>query len=145
MKTGILLLLLFVTGTAMAQKSDDGQEIIDKFFDLYKTRGYEYAVRYSWATNRWIPAGGEAVDNVVITLSKKLAGMGDFIGQELLKNRQVSSRFRVVSYLVYYERDPVRYTFSLYKNSQGWEVSNFQFDSDFEDEAEASLKLTAGN
>jgi hypothetical protein len=71
--------------------------------------------------------------------------MGDYIGQEKLRDKQVSSRFRVVSYLVYYERDPVRFTFSLYRNSQGWEVSNFQFDSDFEDEAEASLKLTAGN
>ena len=145
MKTGIFFLCLFISGAAIAQQSNDGQEIIDKFFDLYKTRGYEYAVRYSWATNRWIPAGGEAVDNVIITLGKKLGGMGEYIGQDKLRDNQVSSRFRVVSYLVYYERDPVRFTFSLYRNSQGWEVSNFQFDSDFEDEAEASLKLTAGN
>jgi hypothetical protein len=71
--------------------------------------------------------------------------MGEFIGQEELKSKKVGGRFRIVSYLVYYQRDPVRFTFELYKNNQGWEISDFVFDTQFEQEIEDAMKLNNGN
>jgi hypothetical protein len=146
MKKCILTLLLTIAGLiSSAQETDDGQDLIDTFFNYYKTRGYEMAIRYSWSTNKWIPVNGDAITNIVVQLEKKVSVMGEFIGQELLKSKSVGSRYRMVSYLVYYQRDPIRFTFTLYKNNNGWEISNFEFDTKFEEEVEASMKLKLGN
>jgi len=146
MKNTVLILALSLISTlSLAQKQDDGQVILDKFFEFYDTRGYEYAVRYLWSTNKWIPAGGDVMDNIIQQLSKKVDVMGDFIGQEQIRSRTLGSRIRIVSYLVYYERDPIRFTFVLYKNNEGWEISNFEFDTKFEKELEESMKLKATN
>ncbi len=145
MKKSLFTIMLLGSLTAVAQTKDDGQELIKTFFDLYKTKGYEAAVRYSWSTNKWIPTAPEEMNNIILALGKEVDQMGDFIGQEELKSKKVGSRFRIVSYLVYYQRDPIRFTFELYKNNTGWEISDFVFDTQFEEEIEISIKLTDSN
>lgn len=151
MKRNLLTLVLALIATcSMAQtkedpapvKDDDGQDLIDTFFDLYKNRGYEVALKYSWSTNKWIPATGDAMNNIAVRLGKQVASMGEFIGQEQLKSRKVGSRFRIASYLVYYQRDPMRFTFELYKNNDGWEITDVEFDTKFDEEVEESMRLT---
>lgn len=132
-------------GLAQSREKDDGQELIVKFFELYKTKGYDAAVRYSWSTNKWIPASPDDMSKIILSLGKVVDNMGEFLGQEELKSKKVGSRFRIVSYLVYYQRDPVRFTFELYRNNQSWEISDFVFDTQFEQEIEESMKLDGRN
>lgn len=143
-----LLSILLLTGAitlSFSQAKDDGQDLIDTFFDLYKNKGYNIALRYTLTTNKWIqPAGGE-MDNIIIKLEKEIKTMGDYLGYEQLKSKTLGTRLRYVSYLVYYQRDPVRFTFALYKNSDMWEISDFQYDFTFDKEIEESMKLKAAN
>ena len=147
------LVLALITVCSLAQvkedqaqvKEDDGQELIDTFFEMYKNRGYEVALKYSWSTNKWIPATPDAMDNIAMRLGKQVANMGQFIDYEQLKSRRVGSRYRIVSYLVYYQRDPMRFTFELYKNNDGWEFTDVEFDMMFDEELEESMKLTNWN
>jgi hypothetical protein len=143
-----LLTLLFGTmmTVVIAQTKDagDGQELIKQFFDLYKTKGYEAAVKYAWSTNSWIPASPDDMNTIILNLGKQVNQMGEFIGQEELRSKKAGSRFRIVSYLVYYQRDPIRFTFELYRNNNGWEITDFVFDTRFEEELEESIKLTSG-
>ena len=142
MKKYILTLLLAFGGSlAMAQGKDDGQELINTFFDLYKNKGYEIALKYTLSTNKWIQPRGDEMNNLIIQLSKEVNVMGEFLGQEEIKSKRIGSRFRIASYLAYYQRDPVRFTFELYKNNMGWEISNFTFDFKFDEEVEESMKL----
>ena len=136
------LWLATVTTFASAQVKDDGQELINTFFDHYKNKGYEVALRYTLSTNRWIRPEGNEMNGIVLQLSKELVGIGEYIGYEELKSKRVGSRLRIASYLVYYQRDPIRFTFELYKSSGGWEFSDFKFDSNFDDEINESIKLT---
>ncbi len=141
----ILLLLTSVTTLSEAQTKDNGQELIDTFFDLYKNKGYDVALKYTLTTNKWIqPAGGE-MDNLIIKLEKEVKTMGEYLGYEELKSKTLGSRLRYVSYLVYYQRDPVRFTFALYKNNTMWEISDFKYDFDFDKEVEEAMKLKAAN
>lgn len=139
----IVLSALMATG--LAQTKDDGQELIKTFFNLYKTKGYEAAVRYSWSTNKWIPAAPKDMNAIILSLGNQVDQMGEFLGQEELKTKKLGSRFRIVSYLVYYQRDPIRFTFELYKNDKGWEFTNFEYDTLFEEEIEDAMRLNAPN
>jgi len=146
MKKNILTLLLAVgTSLSMAQGKDDGQELINTFFDLYKSKGYDVALRYTLTTNKWIQPRGDEMNNIIVQLAKEVKVMGDFLGYEEIKSKKLGSRFRIASYLAYYQRDPVRFTFELYKNATGWEISNFTFDFKFDEEIEESMKLKDGN
>src|SRR4051812_45855256 len=112
MKRYILTLLVAAFATfSMAQTKDDGQELLDTFFDLYKTKGYGAALKYSLSTNKWIKSDGSEMDNIILALSKQVDVMGDYLGYEEIKSKSLGSRFRIVSYLAYYVHDPVRFTF----------------------------------
>ncbi len=148
MKTLILLLLLSLSSTwSEAQNqttpSDDGQELLDTFFDLYKNKGYVVALKYTMSTNKWIPPAGVEMDNIIVKLEKEIKNMGDYQGFEELRRKTLGSRLVYVSYLVYYQRDPVRFTFALYKNGTSWEISDFQYDFTFDKEVAESMKLQA--
>ncbi len=146
MKRYILtLLFIAICSFSMAQGKDDGQELIDTFFDYYKTKGYSAALKYSLSTNKWIKSNGTEMDNIILSLSKQVDVMGDYLGYEEIRSRTLGSRFRIASYLVYYVHDPIRFTFELYKTSTGWEISNFEFDTSFDEELEESIKLTNHN
>jgi ABC-type transporter MlaC component len=141
----VIVLVAALSITAQAQTKDDGQELIDNFFDYYKNKGYANALKYALSTNKWIKPEGNEMDNIIISLSKQVDVMGELIGFEELKTKALGSRFRIASYLVYYQRDPIRFTFELYKNNLGWEISSVEFDTAFDEELEESMKLTAHN
>ena len=83
----------------------------------------------------------DGIKNVIFELDKNINLIGNFIGQEEIKSKTVGSRFRFASYFVYYRRQPLRFTFELYKNNDGWMIWNFQFDSNYDDEIEEAMKL----
>ncbi len=144
-KYAFTFLFILFTSFAFAQAKDDGQELITRFFDLYKGKGYEYALKYAFETNKWINTQGDEMLTVGLNLGKKIQPLGEYLGNEELKSKSVSSRFRIVSYFVYYQREPIRFTFELYKNASGWEIWDFQFDSDFDAEIIEALKFNSGN
>jgi len=131
--------------TPQATSIDDGQQLLDTFFDLYKNKGYDMALKYTLTTNKWISPSGNEMDNIIIKLEKEIKSMGEYLGYEELKSKKIGSRYRIVSYLVYYQRDPVRFTFALYKNNDGWEITDFQYDFKFDKEIEESIRLKGTN
>ena len=149
----ILLLTTIVAGaysqptssTVQTASSDDGQELIDRFFDLYKNKGYDVALKYTLQTNKWISPHGNEMDNLIIKLEKEIRNMGEYLGYEELKSKKITSRYRIISYLAYYQRDPVRFTFALYKSGDGWEITDFTYDFKFDEEVEESIKLKDSN
>jgi hypothetical protein len=142
-----LSFLLVFSLTAVAQKQsqkqdEGGQPILDKFFELYK-QSPESALKYIFGTNKWMAE--ENTTEVMTQLQSNIDMLGGYIDYELLKSRKVGSRFRIVSYFVYYDRQPLRLTFELYRNNEGWTVWNFKYDSSFDDEIEESMKFTERN
>ena len=146
MKTSRILFLLVLFSTCtFAQSKDDGQELIDTFFDYYKKKSPEFALKYAFNTNKWIEVQGDEMNNIIIKLTKEVNSMGEYLGYEQIKSRSLGSRLRISSYLVYYLRDPIRFTFELYKTNTGWEISNFVFDTAFDEELEESMRITASD
>jgi hypothetical protein len=137
----ISVFLTLLSFEGFGQSKDDGQQIIDKFFEVYTTKGHEPALKYAFGTNKWMESNTDAIQNVIFELEKSVSLVGKYIGQEEIKSKKVGSRFRIASYFVYYDRQPLRFTFELYKNNEGWMIWNFQFDSDYDEEIEEAMKL----
>lgn len=145
MKTIPFLLLITTISFGQAptpEPSDDGQELIDKFFDYYKRTGHEFALKYAFSTNKWIEVEGDEMNMLITKLSKEVLGMGEFLGYEEIRSRKLGSRYRITSYFAYYLRDPVRFTFELYKTTGGWEISSIVFDSGWDEELEESMRFS---
>lgn len=140
-----IIFITVLTPFVFGQAKDNGQPLVDKFFDLYKSSGHEAALKYAFGTNPWMSTRGDEVKNVIFELDKTINLVGNFIGYEEIKSKTVGTRFRTTSYFVYYERQPLRFTFNLYKNNDGWMIWNFQFDTNFDDEIEEGLKLSEKN
>lgn len=133
--------IMILTMVGYSQGKDNGQQLIDKFFEIYTTKGHEPALKYAFGTNKWMESNIDGIKNVIFEMEKSISLIGKYIDKEEIKSRQVGSRFRIASYFVYYDRQPLRFTFQLYKNNDGWMIWNFKFDSNYGDEIEEAMNL----
>lgn len=135
--------LVLITGRSFAQSQDknDGQELIDNFFTYYKQRGPEIALKYAFSTNKWIEPNGDELVGLSNRLFKQVEKMGDYLGQEEIRSVKVGSRLRFATFLVYYERDPLRFILELYRTNTGWEITHVEFDTKFDEEIEESMRF----
>jgi hypothetical protein len=47
----------------------------------------------------------------------------------------------MITYIVKYDREPLRFTFFFYKPKDVWRVSNFSYDENISDELEEAAKV----
>jgi hypothetical protein len=69
--------------------------------------------------------------------------VGNYYGQELISTKQVRGRLKVYSYLLKYDRQPVRFIFKFYKAHDKWMLYGFKFDDDMDAELERAARLDA--
>ncbi len=145
MKKTLIWIALLLPAFAVAQDKNNGEELIQTFFDYYEHKGHNEAFHYALSTNKWLKPNGDELAPFSARLTKTVAGMGKYIGYEEIRNKNIGSRFRVISILVYYQRDPVLFTFELYKNDMGWEIANVSFDAKFEREIDEASRVSLNN
>ncbi|TRX56835.1 hypothetical protein [Thalassomonas sp. M1454] len=127
MKSIILLISLTVSFNIFAA---DYQQEINKFFELYKKDKIDEAVDSIYSTNEYVSAIPDQIKNVKTQLNalKGMVGQVHHIGQ--LDTFLVGESFVYVTYLVTYDRQPVRYEFQFFKVKDGWRIYSFSFDDD---------------
>ena len=80
----------------------------------------------------------EALTNHLVATSSLL---GKFTGYELIANRAVGPNLQLLSYLIKYEKQPLRFTFVFYKPGDNWVIQNFSFDGNLIEELEESARV----
>ncbi len=141
MKTPLALLCLFLLYSAQLV-AQSPEELIDKFFTEYQAQGSTVALDNLYGTNTWISKNSDAIT----TLKNRLAGVneelvGKYHGKELIIKRSVGESLVLYSYMVKFDRQPVRFTFEFYKPNDEWIVFGFLFDDNLDDELEESAKI----
>ncbi|MBH8556486.1 hypothetical protein [Hymenobacter negativus] len=135
----LLILLCFFAQYSYGQ--DNPELLVDKFFKEY-TRGPAKAVETLYTTNPWALRNRDAIDQIKNEINKLTPDyVGQYRGYELIVKRQVATSFVLHSYLVRYDRQPLRFTFEFYKAEDKWFLYSFQFDSNLDNELEESAKL----
>jgi hypothetical protein len=115
--------------------------IIEGFFKRYKTQGPDSAVDYLFSTNKYFsnPRGIALLKAKLDSLHQSL---GDFIGRELIVQKNASPSLVLYSYIVKHEIQPVRFTFIFYKPHNDWVFYRFLFDDQMDLELEDGAKIS---
>jgi hypothetical protein len=117
------------------------EELIKSFFATY-SKNPGKAVEDIYATNPWSARIKDGIENV----KKEVNGynvnyVGKYYGQELITKKQLSESFILYSYMVKYDRQPMRFVFKLYKPNDKWTLYSFKIDTNLDVEIEESAKL----
>ena len=115
------------------------KEITDVFFALY-AKSPAKAVDYAFSTNKWMLKKPEVVSNVKTQLKTLTDLLGVYYGYELMQENNVSASLKEIKFLVKYDREPLQFTFLLYKPKDKWMVVNYSFNENLENEINGGTK-----
>jgi len=134
------LLFLSLGNTLYAQKTP--QNLALAFLSDYEWDGPNQAINKLYATNPWVSASSEQVQRLRNDLEALDDGrLGDFFRYELLLKKNISESYVVISYLIKYEKEPVRFTFQFYKSDLKWMIYRFDYDRNLDEELYQAVKL----
>lgn len=137
--------LFFISALTLFSLASFGQtnpeELINTFFKTY-SKNPSKAVEDIYATNPWTSRIKDGIETMKQEVSKYTVDyVGTYYGYELITKKRFSESFILYSYIVKYDRQPMRFIFKLYKPNDKWTLFAFKIDSDLDDEIEQSAKL----
>ncbi|WP_211217400.1 hypothetical protein [Neolewinella persica] len=140
MKLLLCLTFTMLIGSVSAQSSPN--ELSEQFFKTYVEKGSSEALDELYSTNSWINKSQDAV----LKLKNQIEGLnedyvGKYYGYELITEKKISDSYVLRSYLVKFDRQPIRYTFQFYKPNATWKIYSFQYDGNISSELEEAAKV----
>jgi hypothetical protein len=138
MKKLFLIGFLFCSIACSAQ--DDPQKIIDRFFDLYKNKSANEAIDYIFSTNKWMKDSKDQIENIKFKLNGTLKLLGDYAGQSFMAKKTAGDHLTLYTFIVRYDRQPLRFSMLFYKPANEWRLQNFSYDDSIDTELEEAAK-----
>lgn len=134
-KVILLLCILFIiigSSTARAQGQTPA-DISKKFFELYATKPMD-AIDLIFADVKKNKQINDDITAIKKNLKVTIDQDGDYNGYELITEKGVGSNLKLLSYIVKYDKQPVRFIFIYYKPKDVWKIYTFQFNTNLDDE-----------
>jgi hypothetical protein len=132
------LLILILASFQFSRAQTENETITTGFFKTFEKdplRAYEQL----FADNKWITKS--AVETNKIKLKDFVDQLGQYFGYEPITVKRAGESYELKSFLGKFERQPVRFTFILYKVKDKWQLQNFSFDDSIGTELEEAAKL----
>ncbi len=133
----ITYLLILISFAAKSQESPEN--LIKEFFIQYKKdplTAYENVFK----GNKWMADSKSVLETTKIKLADVITQLGNYEGYEFITEKKAGTSYVFKSFLVKYERQPLRFTFILYKPNKVWQIQNFSFDDGIDNELEEAAK-----
>ncbi|WP_320815196.1 hypothetical protein [Flavobacterium sp.] len=139
MKKLLFILFISISANLFAQKSS--KDLINDFFTTYEKDAGK-AVKDLYATNPWTERKKDDINQIISTVNGLSEDyIGKYYGYEIITTKKFSDSFILYSYLVKYERQPLRFTFKFYKPNDKWVLFSYALDDNLDDEIEEAAKL----
>lgn len=139
-KAYIIIGLLLFSFVSFGQNKPE--EIVSKFFSEYKNEGATKALNNLYSNNKWMNRATDAITKLKQQLeSLNEDYVGKYYGYELIVEKKLSDSFILMSYLVKFDRQPIRFTFQFYKPENEWRTHSFKFDGSIDEEIVESAKV----
>ncbi|MDT0558780.1 hypothetical protein RM697_08980 [Ichthyenterobacterium sp. W332] len=134
------IVILMFNASLFAQQ--EPKEIVEKFFKEFEEKSIAIALDNLYEQNKWISRSSDAI----IQLKSQMEGLnkdfvGEYYGYELILEKNINNSYKLMSYLVKYNRQPIRFTFQFYRPNDTWRIQSFQYDGNIDDELEEKAKL----
>lgn len=131
MKSLTLLLVFLFSVAVYSQATVD--EKLNRFFQIYES-GSSEAIEYLFEDNKWMENKFEEMLNLKYQLVELQKELGEYYGNEKLSELNLGESLKEVTYVVKYERMPLRFRFHFYKAKDNWMALNFYYDDNFPEE-----------
>ncbi|WP_299781504.1 hypothetical protein [uncultured Formosa sp.] len=139
MKKLLIVLLISISGHVFSQSGPE--DLIKDFFTTYKADAGK-AVKELYATNIWTERIKDDIDKIIGTVNGFTENyMGKYYGYEKITTKKFSESLVLYSYLVKYDRQPLRFIFKFYKPDDKWVLLSYSLDDNLGSEIEESAKL----
>lgn len=135
----ITLLTIVFTLSCMtaldAQTSE--KDITTEFFKVFEQDPLK-AFDYAFSTNKWMERNQDAVDNLKNQFGNLLPLVGNYYGYAPIVEKNIGENLKLTSFMVRYDRQPIRLTFVFYRPNDIWQVQNLKYDDNLAGEIEES-------
>ncbi|MGA2630198.1 MAG: hypothetical protein ABSG54_08265 [Terriglobia bacterium] len=121
-------------------KESDYHTITDRFFAKLADGKASEAVEYLFGLNPYMTRKADDIAQVKSQIVSTASMLGEYEGQELVLERQMGTRFVNLTYLAFYDRQPIRLNFQFYKVKNAWLTYSFTFEDRFASELAEAAK-----
>ncbi|MEZ7491196.1 hypothetical protein QO198_06475 [Pseudoalteromonas distincta] len=139
MKIIFAALLLLSSGVS----ANNYQEEVDKFFELYADEKTSDAVDSIYASNKYV----SSIPDQVKQIKTQLSSLDDLVGEinfiSKVSDYKVGELFVHVTYLVTYDRQPIRFEFQFFKVKEGWRIYSMSFDDNIDEDIKELARKAA--
>ena len=135
----LLMFVLFSSSFSTVKGQVTTKEITDHFFEIYSKDPVK-AIDYAFSTNKWFERKQDAIAELKNKFKTLNDVCGDYYGYEEITEKTAGTSLKIISYLVKYDREPVRFVFLFYKAKDTWRVNNLSFDEDIDEDLKEAAK-----
>lgn len=128
--------ILFYSLASLAQTKPE--ELMKSFFETYPKNSRK-AIDDLYATN--LTPSKTDIDNIKKKINYDVLHAGKYFGYEIITMKQFSESLVLYSYLIKYERKPLRFVFKFYKPNDRWMILEYKIDDELSNELEHSARL----
>jgi hypothetical protein len=134
----ISLSMLLFAGILPCKAQAKYQDIVDTFFSVYEKNPIDaYALLFK-NNNR---VDENSINDFKFNFRYFLKDLGEFYGYELISSKEIGESYVLLSYILKYDREPIRIKITCYKPKKKWIVQNFTYDTVFNTEIENSARF----
>jgi hypothetical protein len=116
-------------------------DLVNNFFKKYKDEGTGAAIDYIFGTNKYF-TNTAGISQLKAKLDSLRQGIGNYLGKDLIVQKNASNSLVFYSYLVKHEIQPIRFTFMFYKPQNEWVLYRFKYDDQMDAELEDAGKIS---
>lgn len=117
------------------------EELMDTFFEKYEQNKPLEALDGIYGTTPWLERIKDDVERLKTQFRDLKSLVGEYNGHELLYKKNVKGCFVLATYLIKFDRQPVRFNFEFYKPKDEWILYAFSYDDSFDDDLEEAIKI----
>ena len=129
----LLSLALFICAGKVHAQEQTPADISKKFFEVYATKPMD-AIDPLFADVKKNKQVNDDITAIKKNLKVTIDQDGDYNGYDLLTEKGIGTTMKLLSYMVKYDKQPVRFVFVFYKPKDTWKIYTFQFNTNLDDE-----------
>jgi len=128
----ICCVLFISTSVARAQEQTPA-DISKKFFELYIVKPTD-AIDYIFSGMKPNKQLSDDITAIKKNLKVTIDQDGAYYGHDLIAEKSIGNNLKLMSYMLKYDKQPVRFIFIYYKPNDKWKIYTFQFNTNLDDE-----------
>lgn len=134
MKKVFFIVVFALSVNVLFAQNTTYQGVVEEFFSLYENKGPNEAVDFIFSTNKYLESNQDQVTAIKLKLGTAVAVIGEYTGYEPVIVKEIGQSMMQGTYMVKYLRQPLFFTFIMYKPEKYWQIQTLRFDDKLSEE-----------